>query len=98
MVYCSKCGKKNSNDARYCKKCGNSIKKDDAKAVEHKRLYRSGDDKLISGVCGGIAEYFDIEPIFVRIIFLIALFFSFGFIIILYILFWIFIQKNPNHM
>ena len=98
MVYCSKCGKKNSNDARYCKKCGNSFKKDDTKAVEHKRLYRSGDDKLIGGVCGGIAEYFDIEPIFVRIVFLIALIFSFGFIIILYILFWIFIQKNPNHM
>jgi len=97
MVYCSKCGKKNPNDASYCKICGNSIKKDDTKAVEHKRLYRSDDDKLLGGVCGGIAEYFDIEPIFVRIIFLIGLFFSFGFIIILYILFWIFVQKNPNH-
>jgi phage shock protein PspC (stress-responsive transcriptional regulator) len=96
MVYCSKCGKKNPNDAKYCKICGNSIKKDDTKTVEHKRLYRSDDDKLLGGVCGGIAEYFDIEPIFVRIVFLIGLFFSFGFIIIIYILFWIFVQKNPN--
>ena len=96
MVYCSKCGEKNPNDARYCKNCGNSIKKDGKKAVEHKRFYRSNDDKLLGGVCGGIAEYFDIEPIFVRIVFLIGLFFSLGFIIILYILFCIFIQKNPN--
>jgi len=96
MVYCSKCGKKNPDDASFCKKCGNSIKKDGTKTVEYKRLYRSDDDKLLGGVCGGIAEYFDIEPIFVRIVFLIGLVFSFGFIIILYILFYIFVQKNPN--
>lgn len=32
-----------------------------------KRLYRSGQDKQLGGVCGGIAEYFEIDPSLVRI-------------------------------
>lgn len=32
-----------------------------------KRLYRSRDDRMISGVCGGIAEYFDVDPTLVRL-------------------------------
>jgi phage shock protein C len=32
-----------------------------------KKLYRSSKDKMISGVCGGIAEYFNIDPTLVRI-------------------------------
>ena len=32
-----------------------------------KRLYKSRDDRMLSGVCGGIAEYFDIDPTLVRL-------------------------------
>ena len=32
-----------------------------------KRLYKSNDNKMIDGVCGGIAEYFDIDPTVVRL-------------------------------
>lgn len=32
-----------------------------------KRLYKSATDKKICGVCGGIAEYFDIDPTIVRL-------------------------------
>lgn len=32
-----------------------------------KRLYKSNDNKMIDGVCGGIAEFFDIDPTLVRI-------------------------------
>ncbi|MCL2099350.1 MAG: PspC domain-containing protein [Oscillospiraceae bacterium] len=32
-----------------------------------KRLYKSGSNKIISGVCGGVAEYFDIDPSLVRV-------------------------------
>jgi len=38
-----------------------------------KRLYRSRTNKKIAGVCGGIAEYFDIDPTVVRVIFVILL-------------------------
>lgn len=33
----------------------------------HKKLYRSNSDKMIAGVCGGIAEYFDVDPTIVRL-------------------------------
>ncbi|MEE8413198.1 MAG: PspC domain-containing protein [Dehalococcoidales bacterium] len=33
-----------------------------------KRLYRSRDERVIWGVCGGLAEYFDIDPVIVRVI------------------------------
>ena len=42
-----------------------------------KRLHRSASDRKITGVCGGLAEYFDIDSTLVRIVFL-ALLFVFG--------------------
>lgn len=36
---------------------------------EYKRLYRSRDDRMIAGVCGGIAEYFNIDSTLVRLLF-----------------------------
>ncbi len=55
-----------------------------------KKLYRSKDYRKIAGVCGGLGEYFDIDPIIFRMIF-IALFFGGGSGIIIYILMWIFV-------
>ena len=37
-----------------------------------KRLYRSRTDRKIAGVCGGIAEYFDIDPVIIRVLWLVA--------------------------
>jgi phage shock protein PspC (stress-responsive transcriptional regulator) len=40
--------------------------------MEKKRLYRTeGGDKMIFGVCGGLAEYFDVDPTLVRIIWVV---------------------------
>ena len=41
---------------------------------EGKKLYRSSTDKKIFGVCGGFAEYFDMDVTIIRIIFLILFF------------------------
>lgn len=38
-----------------------------------KRLYRSETDRMVAGVCGGLAEYFKIDPVIVRLIFFILL-------------------------
>ncbi len=48
-----------------------------------RRLYRSRHNKKIAGVCGGIAEYFNIDPVIVRIIWLMLAYFGAG--ILLYI-------------
>lgn len=43
--------------------------------MEQKRLYRSRNQRMISGVCGGIAEYFNVDPTIIR---LITVLLSFG--------------------
>jgi phage shock protein C len=37
----------------------------------NKKLYRSRNDQMIAGVCAGIAEYFDLDPTIVRILFVL---------------------------
>lgn len=38
---------------------------------EYKRLYRSRDERMISGVCGGIGRYFNVDPTLVRLLFVV---------------------------
>ncbi|AEX84934.1 putative stress-responsive transcriptional regulator [Marinitoga piezophila KA3] len=59
-----------------------------------KQLYRSRKDRVVAGVCGGIAEYFDISSIIVRLI-CIALFLSNGIGIWVYIIAWLIIPTEP---
>lgn len=59
-----------------------------------KRLYRSRKNSVIAGVCGGIAEHFDIDPTLVRIVAVISIFIN-GIGLIAYIIGWIFIPQNP---
>ena len=58
-----------------------------------KRLYRSEKNRMIAGVCGGIAEYFNIDPTLVRLGF-VALSFMFGGGVLVYILAAIIIPKE----
>lgn len=59
-----------------------------------KRLYRSTTNKVIGGVCGGLGEYFEIDPVLVRVI-TVLLFFATGFGILAYIIAWIIIPRRP---
>jgi phage shock protein C len=52
-----------------------------------KRLYRSTGNKVIAGVCSGVAEYFEIDPTIVRIIWLLSIIPGIG--IIAYIICWL---------
>lgn len=51
-----------------------------------KKLYRSKKDQIIFGVCGGLADYFEIDPLIVRLVF-VALLFGGGAGLIIYLLF-----------
>jgi phage shock protein C len=59
-----------------------------------KRLYRSTTNKIIGGVCGGLGEYFDLDPVLVRVI-TVLFFFATGFGILAYGIGWIIIPKRP---
>ena len=62
-----------------------------------RRLYRSQRQKMIGGVCGGLSEYFKIDPTLVRIAFVI-LAFAGGWGIIGYIIGLIVIPENPERV
>lgn len=51
-----------------------------------KKLYRSQKNKMISGICGGIGEFFDFDPTIVRLIWALLTLMSFGAGILLYII------------
>lgn len=55
--------------------------------MANKRLTRSLEDKKIAGVCAGVAQYFDIDPVIIRIIWLV-LAFGYGFGLLAYIICW----------
>lgn len=59
-----------------------------------KQLYRSTENKIIGGVCGGLGEYFEIDPSLVRVI-MILLFFAHGIGLLAYIIAWIIIPQRP---
>ncbi|OHB14091.1 MAG: PspC domain-containing protein [Candidatus Zambryskibacteria bacterium RIFCSPLOWO2_12_FULL_45_14] len=44
--------------------------------METKRLYRSHTNKVLAGVCGGLGEYFGIDPVLIRLFWLLVVIFS----------------------
>ncbi len=61
--------------------------------MEPKRLYKSHTNKIIAGVCGGLAEYFDVDSVIMRVLFVLLAFFG-GSGFILYIACWIIMPKS----
>lgn len=60
-----------------------------------KQLFRSKTNRKIAGVCGGLGEFFDIDPVFFRAIFLISAFFG-GLGLIIYIVLWILMPEASS--
>jgi phage shock protein PspC (stress-responsive transcriptional regulator) len=61
--------------------------------MENVKLYRSVSDRMVGGVCGGLGTFLKIDPVFIRLLFIVLLFGSdFGFI--LYLLLWIVIPEE----
>jgi len=58
-----------------------------------RKFYRDGEKGMVSGVCAGLGHYFKIDPLWIRIIFILSLFISFGTSVLIYILLWILIPK-----
>jgi phage shock protein C len=60
-----------------------------------KRLYRSKKDRIIAGVCGGIAEYFEVDPTLIRLAWVIFTLMA-GSGLIAYFIAWIIIPNRPE--
>jgi len=61
--------------------------------VKSKKFYRDEENGKISGVSAGLGHYFRVDPLWIRIIFILSLFISFGTSIFIYLLLWILIPK-----
>ena len=61
-----------------------------------KKLYRSDTDKVFAGICGGLGEYFDVDSVLLRLIWLLVVVFT-GFVpgILAYIIAILIIPKKP---
>jgi phage shock protein C len=64
--------------------------------MSSEKLYRSSTNKVIAGVCGGLGDYFDIDPMIIRALFVLAFFMS-GSGVVLYLALWVIIPENPVH-
>jgi phage shock protein C len=62
---------------------------------EIKRLYRSRKDRMLSGVCAGLAEYFEIDPTVVRLAFTAAFFLGMGSILVVYFIMLLVVPEAP---
>lgn len=65
--------------------------------MEPKRLYRSNTSKMFAGVCGGIAEYFNIDPTLVRLLAVVLTFGGFGTGLLAYIIAAAIIPPAPTY-
>ena len=59
--------------------------------MKKRKLYRSK-NKVVGGVCAGLADYFDIDPIIMRLLFVVFILSGFG--LLVYILAWIFVPSK----
>lgn len=63
-----------------------------------KRLYRSTTNRMLGGVCGGIAEYFNADPTLVRLVYVVLSLFTVAFPgIIVYLICLIVIPNDPGY-
>lgn len=60
------------------------------------RLYRSRTDRMISGVCGGLAERLGIDSTIVRLVWALAALFSGGTFALVYLIFWLVMPLEPT--
>lgn len=58
-----------------------------------KKLYLSETDKKLGGVCGGIAEYFDIDSTLIRLVWVVLVLFGAG--LVAYIIAWAIMPRRP---
>lgn len=61
----------------------------------HKKFRRNKIDGVLGGVCAGIGDYIGLDPVIVRVLFVLLIIFT-GFPVIVYFLFWIFIPSDSR--
>lgn len=61
-----------------------------------KKLYRSKSDRMLGGVCGGLAKYVNIDPTIIRVITALGFFVTGSILFWVYVVLWIVIPEEPS--
>jgi len=96
-MVCVQCQKSIADGSNFCYICG--ARQPLASSVPSppkKKLMRSSTDKKIAGVCGGLAEYFDLDATIIRVVWLLALLCA-GTGGLAYLILWIVVPLAPEH-
>jgi phage shock protein C len=94
-MICSNCRREIANESNFCYLCGARQQPVNYAAAPRplKRLHRSVRDCKIAGVCGGLAEYWDMDPTVVRVVWAVLTLFPPP-MVIAYIVAWIVMPKE----
>ncbi|MCH7517849.1 MAG: PspC domain-containing protein [Candidatus Dadabacteria bacterium] len=65
-------------------------------AEKVRKLYRSSNDKMLAGICGGLGEMFSVDSTMVRLVVAALALFTLGTAVVVYILGWIIIPERPQ--
>jgi phage shock protein C len=92
-MICSQCNKEIADYSNYCSICGGRQRS----ATPRRRLMLSSTDSKIAGVCGGLAEYFDVDPTVVRLIWAALTIVPGAFVggALAYVFAWLIIPRGP---
>jgi len=107
-MFCTRCGAQNAENARFCTSCGASMELGGAanaagqgypggpafSAAPRKRLHRVMADKKIAGVCSGFAEYFDMDVMLVRLIWVAMVLIPPSIGVVVYLVAWIVLPRE----
>jgi phage shock protein C len=97
---CSSCQKQIADGSKFCYNCGAKQAETGATYAAPgyapaKRLVRSTNDRKLAGVCAGIADYFDMDPTIIRVLWLLATLVP-GPNILAYIILWIAVPEGQT--
>ena len=93
-MFCGQCGTELTTEARFCSACGGrvtgpSIAVPPAVRYDTGRLRRPRANRMVAGVCAGLAEHYGWDLTWVRVLTVLIALFSSGAGLIAYIVFWI---------
>ncbi len=95
-MVCMNCQRDIADYSNFCYFCGaRQVRAADGPPRAQKRLMRSAVDRKIGGVCGGFAEYLDVDSTLVRLVWLVAIFVPVPLGLIAYLVAWIVMPQVP---
>jgi len=94
-MFCPGCGREYPQRVNFCCQCGAAMFTPAAPPAAPRKLCLSRTNKKIAGVCGGLAEYLDMDPTLVRLVWVMLAIFA-GWGVVGYLIAWVVLPVPPE--